>query len=104
MRLRHKPWAETQLDVIDAFAPRVFDVFVGHAPYGIGIDQHRGHPMKELQEGDEPRLRHRDLNVWSQTVEVARRQRQVVLEPQIQDGAQTDRAVEMAMEVEEGKR
>jgi len=35
MRLRHKPWAVTQFDVVDPFKKGIFNIFISHPAAGI---------------------------------------------------------------------
>jgi hypothetical protein len=46
----HEPGAEPQFDVVDAFALRVLDVFVSHAPAGIQVVQDGRQPPEAADE------------------------------------------------------
>ncbi len=101
---RHVGRAEAQLGIVDAGAQQVFHVLVGHPAAGIVVGQHGHAPVQFLQEGDQTRLVLDDLHVRAQRFEFVCRQPDIVLTSQLEDGLRTDVAVQMAVQVGQGKR
>ncbi|MEJ1973300.1 MAG: hypothetical protein WDM96_12805 [Lacunisphaera sp.] len=94
---------EAQLDVIEAFAFGVLHVFAGDALTGREVGEHRHHEVHLDEETPEVRQRTVNLHVLAQGRERVAGQFQVMLPGQVQHGRETDVAIEVAVQVDEGQ-
>ena len=101
MRLGHKPWAKTQLDVIKTFLLGIHNVFISNTPASIIIYQNTHHPLDLLNECHHPRLGLAHLHKWPQSLDIPRWHRQVMLATEIKDCLQSDRSIQVAVQVNE---
>ena len=99
----HEARAEAQLDVADPLACGVLDILVGHAAAGVVVRQHGDHPLELCQKLDQPGVGFSHDHMWPQFLPRPSRERDVVAPPEIKNRLQTDRAVEVAMQIDEGQ-
>jgi hypothetical protein len=101
VRFRHEPRTESQLDVIDPFALRVFDIFAGYPAAGVGISEDRGHPKHFRNEGHHAGLPVDHLHTRPQLVDRGARQLHAVLCSQLEDRCQPHIAVDVPMQIDQ---
>ena len=99
----HEERTEPQLEVTDPLALRILHIFAGHPPAGVIIGQHRGHPPELGQELDQTGLRRADHDMRLEFLEGVPGQRDAVLPAEVEDGGEADTAIEMAVEIDEGR-
>lgn len=100
---RHIGRAEAQLCIVDTGAQQVFHVLVGNSAAGVVVGQHGNTPVQLLQEGDQTWLVLDDLYVGAQRLQLEGGQLNIVLATQLEDGLRTDVAVQMAVQVGQGR-
>ncbi len=101
--LGHEVRAEAQLDVVDALVLGVLHVLVGDPAAGVVVHHDLAQPAELLEKRQHPGLRLGHLHERAQAFQVRGGQRQVVLPPQVEDGLQTNAAVEVAVQVDQRK-
>ena len=103
MGVGHEERTETQLEVTDPLALRILHIFAGHPPTGVIIGQHRGHPPELGQKLDQTGLRRADHDMRLEFLEGVPGQGDAVLPAEVEDGGQADTAIEMAVEINQGR-
>ena len=101
VRLGHEPGAEAQFDVVEPLVARVLDVLVGDAAAGVEVGQDRRQPAEAADEVHQAGRAALDHDVRAQGGDLVGRQLDAVAQRQFHHRLQPDRAVEVAMQVDQ---